>query len=156
MTRRSALTLAELLVTSILFSLVSGTLMSALFTVPRWTQSIGDRSDLLREVRIAHLALQRDLSLADTIRREAGALVLETATTGDIVIYRPRLSDDGFRVVALERVDPAGTRTLVARFLTDLEVVESPVGSLWIRLMFRHGSEWRRLVIMTGGRGGGV
>lgn len=154
MTRRPALTLAELLVTGVVFSLLTGALVNALFAVPQWARRIGDRSDLVREVRIARLALRRDLAVATSVQWQAGALLLETATT-EPVRYVPRRSAGG-AVVGLERIDPAGTRTLIASYLADLTAVEEPAGSFWIQLQFRHGTEWRRLVIMTCPAGGGA
>lgn len=151
---RSALTLAELLVTSVVFSLVSGTLMSALFAVPQWACRIADRSDLVREVRIARVALRRDLSGSTSIQWQAGTLVIGTAASPVPVVYAPRLAADG-RVVALERVDPTGGRTLIASFLTAFEAIEGPITGYYIQLKFQRGTEWRRLVVMTSPAGGG-
>lgn len=143
------MSLLELLVTCVLFSLIAGGLTSALFAVPQWAHAISTRADLEREVRIARLALRRDLVSCTGASWDGAYLVLENADGGNPVRYARRSSAES----GLERVDVQGTRTLIAGYMTSLEATEDAPGKVWIELRFRSDAEWRRLVLMTNPRG---
>lgn len=147
---RSGVSLLELLVTSLLFSLISGAIVSALFAVPRWAHAIATRANLMREVRIARLALRRDLVSCTSVTYDGELLVLENAEGGNPVRYARRVGP----VPGLERTGASGATTLVASNLCALAAVEDGPGKVWIELRFQSDAEWRRLVLMTNPRGG--